>query len=358
MATPRKKSKPTIAVTMGDPRGIGPEVVAKALTRPAIHRVCTPLVLGDAGILRAIIDRLQLRLSVEEVGEGISEGSPGVLSVRSLSQVTPAANPMEISVEEGGRASFSYIAKAGQMVLAGQVDGMATGPVSKEAISRAGIPFRGHTEYLGEISATPEFVMMLAGKRLKVALVTTHMPLREVAASLKEEKILSVIAITGEGLKKYFHRSHPSIAVAGFNPHAGEGGLFGREEEIIARAIQKAGARGFLVSGPWPADSLFYRVKQGEFDGVVCMYHDQGLIPLKLLHFESAVNVTLGLPFIRTSVDHGVALDIAGKGVASSRSMEEAILMAAQMAKKDRVQGAKGPRVQGENRTGFKSSRV
>jgi 4-phospho-D-threonate 3-dehydrogenase / 4-phospho-D-erythronate 3-dehydrogenase len=344
MATKGKKSKPVIAVTMGDPRGIGPEVVVKALNRAAIRRACTPLVLGDAGILRATIDRLHFRLEVEEIGERIPEGKPEVLSILPLSQLASALNPMGISAEEGGRASFLYIEKAGQMVMAGQVDGISTAPVSKEAISGAGIPFRGHTEYLAEISSTKEFVMMLAGKRLKVALVTTHLPLGEVAQALQEEKIFSVIVITGVGLQKYFHRPNPRIAVAAFNPHAGEGGLFGREEEIIGRAIQKASAEGFLVSGPWPADSLFFRAKNGEFDAVVCMYHDQALIPLKLLHFESAVNVTLGLPFVRTSVDHGVALDIAGRGVASSRSMEEAILLAARMAK---TKGFKGSRGQG-----------
>jgi hypothetical protein len=191
-------------------------------------------------------------------------------------------------------------------------------------------------EDFAELSGTRDFVMMLAGERLRVALVTTHLPLSQVSGSLSEEKILSVIEITGQGLKKFWGFRTPRIAVTAFNPHAGEGGLFGKEEKIISRAVERARERGWGASGPWPADSLFYRAVQGEYDAVVCMYHDQGLIPLKLLHFDTAVNVTLGLPFIRTSVDHGVAYDIAGQGTASPRSMEEAIKLAAQMAVRKR----------------------
>jgi len=220
--------------------------------------------------------------------------------------------------------------------MEGRVEAVVTGPVSKEEISRGGAPFRGHTEYFAGLGGTKEFVMMLAGERLKVALVTTHLPFREVAGSLREEKILSVIEVTGRGLREYFGIPEPRIAVTALNPHAGEGGLLGHEEKVISRAIERARGEGAAVSGPWPADSLFHRAVGGEFDAVVCMYHDQGLIPLKLIHFDDAVNVTLGLPFIRTSVDHGVAYDIAGKGVASSRSMEEAILLAARMARKKR----------------------
>jgi len=218
------------------------------------------------------------------------------------------------------------------MAVEGKVEAMVTAPVSKEAIHGAGIAFRGHTEYLAEISGTRDFAMMLAGERLKVTLVTTHVPLEAVAKLLTEEKIFSVIEIMARGLEEYFELRPPRMAVAALNPHAGEGGLFGNEEWIISRAVQRARDRGISVSGPFPADSLFHRVQMGEFHAVVCMYHDQGLIPLKLLHFDTAVNVTLGLPFVRTSVDHGVAYDIAGKGLANSRSMEEAIRLGARMA--------------------------
>jgi len=327
----RKNLKPLIAITMGDPRGIGPEVVAKAFARVSLQQVCTPLVLGDVKLLSRTVEKMGLSLSVVEVPEEFQDVRPGVLPVLPLSHL-PQGNGGDISPEESSWASFAYIEKAAKMAMEGKVAAIVTAPVSKEAISGTGIPFRGHTEYLAEISGTKDFIMMLAGERLKVSLVTTHVPLWAVAKLLRTEKILSVIEITCKGLQDYFDVREPRIAVAAVNPHAGEGGLFGKEEEMIARAVRQAGEKGLAVSGPWPADSLFHRASRGEFEAVVCMYHDQGLIPLKLLHFDTAVNVTLGLPFIRTSVDHGVAYDIAGKGIANSRSMEEAIRLAVRMA--------------------------
>jgi len=334
MSPEKRDWKPRIAITMGDPRGIGPEVVAKAFARVHLGKFCTPLVLGDGHILARAVKRMRLGLEVVKVGEQPQEVRPGVLPVLPLSNLPGRGLPEEIPPEESSRASFAYVEGAGKMALDGKVEAIATAPVSKAAIYGAGIPFQGHTEYLAEISGTKKFVMMLVGKRLKVAFVTTHIPLGAVPKYLQEEKILSVIEVTGQGLLDYFQESEPSVAVAALNPHAGEGGLFGEEEMIISRAVQRAREKGLSVSGPWPADSLFHRAQRGEFDAVVCMYHDQGLIPLKLLHFDTAVNVTLGLPFIRTSVDHGVAYDIAGKGVASSRSMEEAIRLAARMARR------------------------
>ena len=323
-------SKPKIAITMGDPRGIGPEIVAQAFARLGPHDFCTPLILGDVEVLSRTVQRMNLGLRVAEVGEeGLRENLPGVLPVLPVSHLSPAG---EIPAGESSRASFAYVERAGRMAMEGKVQAVVTAPVSKEAIHGAGVPFRGHTEYLAEISGTRDFVMMLAGERLKVALVTTHVPLETVAKLLTDEKILSVITIAYRGLEQYFELRPPRLAVAALNPHAGEGGLFGNEEAIISRAVQQARDRGFSVSGPFPADTLFHRVQLGDFDAVVCMYHDQGLIPLKLLHFDTAVNVTLGLPFIRTSVDHGVAYDIAGKGLASSRSLEEAIRLGARMA--------------------------
>jgi 4-hydroxythreonine-4-phosphate dehydrogenase len=337
MTSEKKDFKPKMAITMGDPRGIGPEIVAKAFARAAPHDFCTPLVLGDAQVLSRTVQSMSLGLRVMEVGEeGLPDIQARVLPVFSLSNLSSGKGPGEIPPEESSRASFAYIERAARMALEGKVEAIATAPVSKEAIHGAGISFRGHTEYLAEISGTKEFVMMLAGERLKVALVTTHVPLEAVAKLLTDEKIFSVIGITARGLQEYFHLRPPRIAVAALNPHAGEGGLLGDEEVIISRAVQRARDLGFSVSGPLPADSLFHRVQMGEFDAVVCMYHDQGLIPLKLLHFDTAVNVTLGLPFVRTSVDHGVAYDIAGKGVANSRSMEEAIRLAARMARRKR----------------------
>ncbi len=329
---PKNALRPKIAITMGDPRGIGPEVVIKAMARLSRQRGFLPLVLGDSRILAAAARPLGNRLKVVEVEEGYREWEPETVPVLALSHLP--GRVAGIPSPESSRAAFAYVAKAADLALSGKVEAIVTGPVSKEAISEAGIPFRGHTEYLAEESGTKEFVMMLAGKKLKVALVTTHLPLRKIFRFLREERIRSVIEMTHQGLRDFFHIRSPRIAVAGLNPHAGENGLFGEEEAAISRAIRQASSKDLLVSGPWPADSLFYRAKQGEFDAVVCMYHDQGLIPLKLLHFDDAVNITLGLPFIRTSVDHGVAYDIAGNNRASSRSMEAAIHLAVQMAKK------------------------
>ncbi|MBU1208954.1 MAG: 4-hydroxythreonine-4-phosphate dehydrogenase PdxA [Proteobacteria bacterium] len=336
MAFQKKDLQPKIAITMGDPRGIGPEVVLKAFARLSHQRVCVPLVLGDFNILTRTAQALNLKLKVVEVAEGFRNFQPESVPVLSLSRFSGKKSPADIPFQESSRAAFAYVEKAAHLAVTGKVQAIVTAPVSKEAISRVGISFRGHTEYLAEASGTEEFVMMLAGQRLKVALVTTHLPLREVSGLVQAERICSVIEITNQGLQDYFEVNHPRIAVAGLNPHAGENGLFGEEELIISQAVRRVSQKGLFVSGPWPADTLFYRAKQGEFDAVVCMYHDQGLIPLKLLHFEDAVNITLGLPFIRTSVDHGVAYDIAGKNRANARSMQAAIQLAAQMATKKR----------------------
>jgi 4-hydroxythreonine-4-phosphate dehydrogenase len=232
-----------------------------------------------------------------------------------------------------GEAMYRYIAEAARLCISDQAAAMATGPISKEALNRAGHHYPGHTELLAELTGAKEFVMMLAGERLKVTLVTIHEALRDVPQLLTCDKVLSTIRITHHDVNRYFRRN-PRLAVLALNPHCGEGGLFGDEEERIVRpAVDVARGEGIDVSGPLSADTLFHFASQGAYDAVVCMYHDQGLIPLKLLHFDDGVNVTLGLPIIRTSVDHGTAYDLAGTGRASSRSMIAAILMAAEMAR-------------------------
>jgi 4-hydroxythreonine-4-phosphate dehydrogenase len=232
-----------------------------------------------------------------------------------------------------GSAMADYIIHAARLCLDGRVDAMATAPINKEAMNRAGILHPGHTELLAELTGTSDFVMMLAGDRLRVALVTIHEALADVPQLVTTDKILATIRITHRDLDRYFGKN-PRIAVLALNPHCGEGGMFGGEEaEIIAPAIACAKAEGLDVSGPHSADTLFHFAVQGEYDAVVCMYHDQGLIPLKLLHFDDGVNVTLGLPIIRTSVDHGTAYNLAGTGRASAASMAAAIRMAAQMAR-------------------------
>jgi 4-hydroxythreonine-4-phosphate dehydrogenase len=326
--------KPLIAVTMGDPTGIGPEIIARALANPDIGDICRPLVLGDlVAMERAIaITGERLELLTVEAGAFEEETAKGVIRIFPLSRLDLSDMEFGKPGAAAGEAMYRYIAMAAQLCVAGQAAAMATGPISKEALNRAGYHYPGHTELLAEITGAKGFVMMLAGERLKVTLVTIHEALKDVPQLLTFDRVLSTIRITHHGINRYF-RKRPRLAVLALNPHCGEGGLFGDEEErIIKPAVDAAKGEGFNVVGPLAADTLFHFAAQGEYDVVVCMYHDQGLIPLKLLHFDDGVNVTLGLPIIRTSVDHGTAYDLAGTGQASSRSMTAAIRMAANMA--------------------------
>jgi 4-hydroxythreonine-4-phosphate dehydrogenase len=327
--------KPVIAITMGDPTGIGPEIIVRALADPEIGDICRPLVLGDAGALERAIavigESLELR-TVNALPHGEATGH-GVIDLLPLTDLFPPEMEYGKPGIAAGEAMYRYIDEAARLCLSGQVAAMATGPISKEALNRAGHHYPGHTELLAELTGAKEFVMMLAGERLKVTLVTIHEALRDVPQLLTYDKVLSTIRITHHDLNRYF-RGNPRLAVLALNPHCGEGGLFGDEEErIIGPAIKTAKSEGIDVAGPLSADTLFHFAVQGKYDAVVCMYHDQGLIPLKLMHFDDGVNVTLGLPIIRTSVDHGTAYDLAGTGMASARSMIAAIRMAAEMAR-------------------------
>ena len=227
----------------------------------------------------------------------------------------------------------SYITSATDMALQGRIDAMVTCPINKQAMHMAGYFYNGHTELIAEKTKSTDFAMMLAGDKLRVVLVTIHIPLKDVPLVLSKEKILQTIIITGSSLYMRFGIENPRIAVAGLNPHAGEGSMFGDEEErIILPAVNLAKSKGFDVLGPYPPDTIFYHAKKGLYDAVICMYHDQGLIPFKMIHFTDGVNTTLGLPIIRTSVDHGTAYDIAGKGKADPGSLTAAIKMAAEQA--------------------------
>ncbi|HEX2770144.1 MAG TPA: 4-hydroxythreonine-4-phosphate dehydrogenase PdxA [Geobacteraceae bacterium] len=319
---------------MGDPTGIGPEIIVRALADPNIGDVCRPLVLGDAGAMERAIavtgESLELRTG-NDFPHGEATGH-GVIHLLPLSTLSPAEMEYGKPGIAAGEAMYRYIAEAACLCVSGQAAAMATGPISKEALNRAGHHYPGHTELLAELTGAAEFVMMLAGERLKVTLVTIHEALRDVPQLLTYDKVLSTIRITHHDVNRYFRRD-PRLAVLALNPHCGEGGLFGDEEERIIRpAVMAAQGKGINVAGPLSADTLFHFAVQGKYDAVVCMYHDQGLIPLKLIHFDDGVNITLGLPIIRTSVDHGTAYDLAGSGRASSRSMTTAILMAASMA--------------------------
>lgn len=334
-------SKPIIAVTMGDPAGIGPEVILKTLADPIIKKIARPLILGDWGVLQRTRDgrRGYAKLICWQPGQQLLPmlEHPSAHVVCSLSAITERESRPGRPSKAGGHAAYSYIRVAAKLTLSKVTDAIATAPISKSILIDAGYNYPGHTELLAELSRTPECRMMLMGARLRVVPVTGHIPYTRVPRNLTLDNIRTTLELTHRGLKEFFGISRPRIAVAALNPHGGEEGIFGDEEiEVIAPAVRRARRRGIGVTGPFPADSLFHHAARGDYDAVVCMYHDQGLIPLKLHHFFGGVALTLGPPFIRTSVDHGTAYDIAGTGKADESSMKEAILLAARLARRRR----------------------
>jgi 4-hydroxythreonine-4-phosphate dehydrogenase len=283
---------PRVAITVGDPAGIGPEIAARAAADPRVLEACEPVVLAPPSI------------------DGVRVG-----------EVSAAA----------GRASYDLIVNAVERARSGDVDAIATAPISKLALAQAGLPWKGHTDLLAHLCGTSRVRMLFHAPSLIVTLVTVHVPLAEVPGLVTREQVDGTIELTAEWLPR-IGKTSPRIAVAGLNPHAGESGVLGREDEAVLRpAVDAARARGIEASGPWPADTVFVRAARGEFDAVIAGYHDQGLIPVKLLGFGQAVNVTIGLPIIRTSVDHGTAFDIAGRGIANPGSMIEAVRLAARL---------------------------
>ncbi len=328
------KERPVIGVTMGDPVGIGPEILIKAFEEGGLYELCRPLVLGDLGWLKASSSALGSRLAFNPVtapGEG--RYTRGTMDVLTVSRLATERIGWGRPTPETGRAMVAYIERAADLALEGTLAGMVTCPINKKALAGTGVAFPGHTELLAQRTGARRVVMMLAGPRLRVSLVTIHMALSRVPQVLSEENILETIHITVSALRDRFGLAVPRVAVAGLNPHAGEEGLFGDEEpRLIQPAVEAARRDGMDVTGPFPPDTVFYHAAAGRYDAVVCMYHDQGLIPFKLLHFEEGVNTTLGLPIIRTSVDHGTAYDIAGTGRADPKSLQAAIRMAAVQA--------------------------
>lgn len=321
--------KPIVAVTMGDPSGIGPEVVVKAARNPTVRRSCRILILGDPSLLhKAGAPRWPIR----DPGSAIPFREAVVVepvTMLDANKVRPGK-----PTNGGGEAAFQYITRALELVGTGVADAMVTAPISKKMLNDAGHSYPGHTELLADLTHTREVRMMLYGRRLKVVLATVHVPLVEVAPALTRKRVRTTIELTHRSLEQWFGLEKPRLAVAALNPHGGEDGMFGTEERrVIGPVVRDCSAQGISVFGPFPADSLFHRVAGGEFDAAICMYHDQGLGPFKLLHFSDGVNLTLGLPLIRTSVDHGTAYDIAGRGVADSRSMKQAIMLAAKLAR-------------------------
>lgn len=324
---------PLIGITMGDPSGIGPEIIMKALSDQSLYEHCLPVVLGDPGALDFQVKGLKKPSIHIVVHPSDAKGKRGQIDLMAISGLKKDQMIPGKPTIGGGKAMVAYVLKAVEMLQQGDLAAMVTCPISKALMQESGYTFEGHTELIAHLTGSKDYIMMLAGDRLRVALVTIHCALKDVPANLNEEKIYKTIAITSKALRDDFALNNPRIALAALNPHAGESGLFGSEEEaIIKPAIKRARGEGHRVEGPFPADTLFHRAANGEFDVVVVMYHDQGLIPLKLLHFSDAVNVTLGLPIIRTSVDHGTAYEIAGKGVADPSSLKAAIKTAITMA--------------------------
>jgi 4-hydroxythreonine-4-phosphate dehydrogenase len=326
--------RPIIAITMGDPCGIGPEIIIKALHSPEVANICSPLVIGDRLVMERAISVCNSALKISEVAaaEDAQAVPHGTIPLLALSHLSEADIEYGSPSASAGDAVYRYICHATQLCLSGQVAAMATAPISKEAMHRAGHDYPGHTELLAELCGTDDFVMMLAGDILRVGLVTIHEALQDVPRLVTFEQVLKTIRITAQAVARLTGKATPKLAVLALNPHCGEGGKFGSQEtEIIEPAVQAAKSEGIDAVGPLSADTLFYFAGQGAYDGVVAMYHDQGLIPLKMLHFDDAVNITLGLPIIRTSVDHGTAYDLAGTGNASEKSLLAAIRMAAGM---------------------------
>jgi 4-hydroxythreonine-4-phosphate dehydrogenase len=289
--------KPRVGITVGDPAGIGPEISIKAAADPSVLKVCEPCLYGPH--------------HETDLGAFV----PGELSA------------------EAGRVACEAIARAVEDVRLGRIDAIATAPINKEAFALAGIPFKGHTDLLANLTKSDQAVMMFHSEPLRVVLATVHVALRDVPQLLTPELLDSIIDLTARELPRFGYPA-PRIALAGLNPHAGEHGVIGDEDdEVLRPAVDRARSRGIDISGPWPGDTVFGRASKGEFDVVIACYHDQGLIPVKLLAFGRAVNVTLGLPIVRTSVDHGTAFDIAGQGVADPGSLIEAVRLAARLCR-------------------------
>ena len=323
---------PLVAVTLGDPAGIGPEIIARTFADPDFHQKNRALIVGDAKMLRRATDLLGLSLKINEIPEpedaAFEAGTADVLQVGDLPEDLPFG---ELDARAGD-AAFRYVEKATKLASAGRVAAIATAPLNKEAMHLAGHGYPGHTEILADLTNTEDYAMMLVTDELKVIHVSTHVSLKEAIERAQPERELSVIRLAHESLRK-LGVENPRVAVAGLNPHAGENGLFGKEDlEKIRPAVKAALDEGIDASGPWAPDTVMMRARQGHFDVVVVQYHDQGHIPIKLMGFDTGVNVTVGLPFFRTSVDHGTAFDIAGTGKADHASLKAALDLARSLA--------------------------
>jgi 4-phospho-D-threonate 3-dehydrogenase / 4-phospho-D-erythronate 3-dehydrogenase len=338
-------NKPIIAVTMGDPASIGPEIAVKALLEKNIHAISRPVIVGDAAVFRHIISLLSLNATVNTINN-VSEAKSrqGVIDVIDLDNTDIDKLIFGEISAMAGHASFEAVRKVIELAIAGEVDATVTGPINKKSINEAGHHFAGHTEIYAHYTNTKKYAMLLVEENMKVIHVSTHVSLRQACDLVKKERILQVIELLQQGMKQ-LGETNMKIGVAGLNPHAGDSGLFGTEDDLeIKPAVEEARQRGYDVEGPVPPDTMFAKASTGAYGGVVAMYHDQGHIPFKLAGFKwnatkkqmdsvKGVNITMGLPIIRTSVDHGTAFEIAGKGIASHDAMVLAIESAVQLSR-------------------------
>ncbi|HEX2924815.1 MAG TPA: 4-hydroxythreonine-4-phosphate dehydrogenase PdxA [Ruminiclostridium sp.] len=322
--------KPVIGIPMGDPAGIGPEIVVKALSNEMIYRVCNPLVIGDAGVIKKAAGICKIPCEVKTVTDlSIGDIGKGRINVVDLGIIDPDRLEYGMVRAENGRAAFEYIKKSVELAREGKISSIATTPINKPALKAAGIEFIGHTEILAGLTGTNDPLTMFEVRGLRVFFLTRHVSLRRACDMVTKERLLDYVERCTDALKS-LGITEGVMAVAGLNPHSGDNGLFGNEElENILPAVQEARKRGFNVEGPVGPDSVFHLALTGRYNSVLSLYHDQGHIATKTLDFERTIAITLGLPFLRTSVDHGTAYDIAGKGIASEISMVEAILLAA-----------------------------
>ena len=325
----RPSDKPLLGITMGDPAGIGPEVIVKALARPVVRRLCRPVVIGSPEVLAKVAGALKIRIKIRGVTDPTVPMPAGVIPVFDpLPELLGPFTPGHVS-KKTGAAQALYIEEAVRLALKQHIAGIVTAPINKEAINLAGYRYPGHTEMLADLTGAGEVGMMIVGGPLRFLFATTHVAIKDMPGLLTPERVERAIRLCHLGLTSLFGIKRPRIAVAALNPHGGEGGLFGTEERTaIGPGVERARARGFPSVGPLPADTLIGQAAHGTYDAVVAMYHDQGLIPLKLVAFGKSVNITVGLPIIRTSVDHGTAYDIVGKGKADEGSLLEAIRLA------------------------------
>lgn len=329
-------SKPIIGITMGDPAGIGPEVVVKAVTDKKIKQICYPLVFGSEAVIFSAAKRFLKNATVRKIvlSEEVRESRESI-SVLVSTGLDHTKIRMGQVTKLSGKMSADSVFSATQFALSGQIDAMVTAPLSKKGLQMSGYDFPGHTELLAYLFGTEKYAMMFVSESYKVVLATTHLPLSLVAQILSRKLILDKLMVTRTTLQKYFAIPEPRIGVCALNPHGGEKGIFGNEEKrYILPAIETAQRMGIRTEGPFPADTIYSPVIAKSFDCILAMYHDQGLIPLKMRGLGEAVNVTIGLPIIRTSPDFGTALDIAGKGLADPKGMINAILLAAKLVSK------------------------